>query len=427
MAVGTIGMLDLSIVTDALRDQLTKCIATTPLFQSNGGPVADYAITPTGDPVDVVRIEDGTHLSLYLFHVVEDKFQKNALTSNPNGGYPRSQPIPLQPLALDLYYLLTAFSRAGYLREQQAMSIAMRCFHEHPIVTTTVPFGPLHPEQFSLTMEVQSVDEVSRLWQAVTTPLRLSAVYRVAVIFISPEPPPPPAPIVQQLRLLEGSGQVPFATAGGQLIGTGTTVTYRPPDSTVIKPKTASYELAPAIVAPGNNVVIYGAGLSGLNVFIEDPGGAEADITGWINPGAETPSDTRVTLAFPAAVGVPPAATPNPGIYVLRVGAGTVRSNGVPIGIAARIDGVGNPPLLNSAAGLYTVAGAGFTGHVETILGTSALTSAGAPPKPGEFQVTGGGTQIQFKAPGSLAAGTYPLRLRVQGVESPPSWWVVVP
>jgi hypothetical protein len=276
-------------------------------------------------------------------------------------------------------------------------------------------------------MEVQSVDEVSRLWQAVTTPLRLSAVYRVAVIFISPEPPPPPGPKVQRLRLLEGSDQVPFATAGGQLIGAGTTVSYWTPDSTAINPKTAAYELAPATLAPGTNFVLYGAGLSGLKVFLEDPGGAEADISAWINPGAEAPSDTRITLALPAAVGVPPGASPNPGFYVVRVGAGTVRSNGVPIGIAARIDGVGNPPLLNPVAGLFTVAGAGFIGHVETILGTQALRSAAAPPNPGEFQVSGGGTQIQFKAPATLAAAQYPLRIRVQGVESPPSWWVVVP
>src|SRR5712691_8953912 len=294
MAVGTIGVLDLSIVTDALKDLLTACIRDSPLFQTNGGTVADYTITPSGDPPDVVKTEDGTWLSLYLFHVVEDRFQKNALTSNPNGGYPRSQAIPLQPLSLDLYYLLTAYDKAGYVREQQAMTIAMRCFHENPIVITTVPFGAAHPEQFSLGLEIQSVEEISRLWQAIASPLRLSAMYRVGVIFISPEAPPPAGPTVSELRLLEAAMPVPFATAGGQLLGTRSRVTFRPSDSTIATPKTESFDLAPAVVAPGGALVLFGDGIAGQNVFLVGGGGVETQVTAWVNAGVEAPSAIRL-------------------------------------------------------------------------------------------------------------------------------------
>ena len=40
-----------------------------------------------------------------------------------------------QPLSLDLAYLLTAYASDNASREQQAMSIALRYFHEQPIYT----------------------------------------------------------------------------------------------------------------------------------------------------------------------------------------------------------------------------------------------------------------------------------------------------
>ena len=38
-------------------------------------------------------------------------------------------------------------------------------------------------------MEHRSYDELSRLWQATTAPLRLGVVYRAAVVFITPDEP----------------------------------------------------------------------------------------------------------------------------------------------------------------------------------------------------------------------------------------------
>ena len=43
--------------------------------------------------------------------------------------------------------------------------------------------------QLTLTMEHRSYDELSRLWQATTVPLRLGVVYRAAVLFLTPDEP----------------------------------------------------------------------------------------------------------------------------------------------------------------------------------------------------------------------------------------------
>ena len=405
MPVAALGLLDLSAVTDGLLKTLDDCVAASPLFAKNGGPVAAFDIGTTGNPPDAVRTLPGTHLSLFLLHVAEDRFQKNALNTGTAARVPRTQPIPRQPLGLDLYYLLTALSSEGYIKEQQAMSIALRCFHEQPVITR-------HAEQLTLQMEVQSIDEASRLWQATTAPIRLSSLYRVSVVFLSPEVPSPPGPPVQAVRLAAGPAAMPFAAAGGQLTGTQTTATYRPPDSTAAKPLSRSYDLSPAAVRAGDRFLLLGGGLAGTSVFLEGPAGGEVDVTGWLDPNPAVHTDVRLVLHVPQ-----PPATPAPGWYVMRVGQGAVRSNAAALAVAARVDGVANPPLLTPAGGVYTVRGVGFLGTVEVLLGAVPLPAA---------QVDVGGTRIDFNAPAGLAPGRYPLRLRVGGVESPPSWWVVV-
>ena len=94
------------------------------------------------------------------------------------------------PFALDLFYLLSAYSETSYAQEQEAISIALRIFHDNPVVhdASSPPSWALN-----LTMEHRSYDELSRLWQATTVPLRLSVVYRAAVVFI----PPPDEPVAE--------------------------------------------------------------------------------------------------------------------------------------------------------------------------------------------------------------------------------------
>ncbi len=194
----TLGLLDLSIVTDRLLKQLTDCTATSRLWVEDlTTPLVTtpppFTISFTGLPPDTAQSMDNCQLSLYLFHVAPDKFNRNAF---PLGG--RARTIPEQPLALTLYYLLSAHSKKSYIEEQQAMSIAVKCFHDHPTVSLTVPIDD-RTEEFTLTMEPQGVDEIGRLWQATASPLRLSAVYRASVIFLEPEVParPPVKPVIR--------------------------------------------------------------------------------------------------------------------------------------------------------------------------------------------------------------------------------------
>jgi hypothetical protein len=457
MALGLIGVLDLSIITDMLIDKLTECRDNSPLWNPQGLPVSpgpSFTIHINGAAPDSVRKDGGCQLSIYLFHISQDKFQRNA---PPGGGRvppPGGQmPARLQPLALDLYYLVTAFADKEFRQEQQAMSIALRCLHENPIIKKNIMIaGQTVAEEFTITTEVESTDELSRLWQAVTGALRLSAVFKVSVVFMPPElPEVSTAPPVKEISLgadpaSAGPTGLPFAAAG-QVIGTLRQLRYRTPKSTAAKPDFASFDLSPATVAPGQRVVLYGAGLNqdqpdantSRRVYLVAADGTEQEVTAWKapdpNPAQKNVLQTpgRVTLDLPAAIGALPANSPAPGIYQLRVGSNIAagdtldyRSNGTPVSIAPRIDGVANPPIL-AAGGTLTVNGAGFAGQAEVLLGTVTLQSTGGALGPGKFKVNGPGTTLTFQAPANLATGLHALRVRVNGVEADPSWWVQVP
>lgn len=182
-----LGLLDLSIVTDSVLAKLRLARDATRLWAEDGA--LPIAINFSGLAPDAARALAGCQISLYLFHVEPDKTYRNAY---PTGG--RARVIPQQPMALVLYYVLSAHSES-YVESQQAMSIALKGLHDLPIQRASVAHGGRDVE-FTFTMHPQSVDEIGRLWLAFSTPMRLSAVYRASVIFLEPEEEKPAAGIV---------------------------------------------------------------------------------------------------------------------------------------------------------------------------------------------------------------------------------------
>jgi Pvc16 N-terminal domain len=389
------------------------------LLNANKGG-ATFTVTDRS-PDEIRSLPDDTYLSLYLFHVTPDKYQRNALPVAPTPGserVPRALRAPYQPLSLELYYLLTAYAKGDNASrdEQQAMTAALKCFHERPIVTATVP-GSDPNFEFVLTLEPETADSVGRLWQAVTSSLRLSVVYKVSVVLIEPPAPPVQAKKPEIINLAVSPTDLPFARTG-QVASTYIRTTYIAPDN-----QSHSYELVPATVAPGQPFILFGAGLnqsSSDRLYLVLPDGTESDITSWISQ----PSESRFLLNLPIA-GLPPA-----GVYQLRVGnavasgaEGAIRSNTTPLSLAAWIDPAGRP-ILSPVGSTYTLNGQGFSpGTVEVFLETIAL-SAGGSAAPGQFNVSSS-SAIAFQLPEGLPNGTYALRVRVNRVESAPAKWVV--
>jgi hypothetical protein len=418
---------DLSAITTELITMLQTAIAHS--------PIPPFNVTVSGSmPETVRRHEEGCQLSLYLLHVGRDPYWRNS----PRDGV-RGLTNTQQALSLNLTYLLTAFAHKDFVAEQQAMSIALHCFHERPLFHNN--------EEFTISIEADTIDEMSRLWQAIVAPIRLSSVIKVGVVFISPtDPPPAAAPPPRRANVVVGVNLQPGMVP--QLLNIAMPITYIVPPSQPNQPPPPPEKVGvipgPVVVTGGDTIVVGGSGLdrpSAAEVYLgRPPGGPVWQVTNPWRPPPPLPakiSPNEIVLILPSAymapgatTPAPPAVMPPPGVYQLMVGgAAPLPATAIPIAIAARLSNVLDPPVLVAdGTGLYTVTGEGFTpGLTALALGAFALAPAGAANPPAGFLfIDAAGQTITFRRP-DMPTGRYFLRIRVSGVECPPSWWVDVP
>jgi Pvc16 N-terminal domain/IPT/TIG domain len=118
----------------------------------------------------------------------------------PGQGHPSEYGHP--PLSLVLHYMLTAYGATddnGLVNETRAhflLGSAMRVLHDYPVITdslTTINSPPtqiLHSslrgefEHIKICLDPISLEDLSKVWTALTRPYRLSAAYTMSVIQI---------------------------------------------------------------------------------------------------------------------------------------------------------------------------------------------------------------------------------------------------
>ncbi|MGO9783526.1 MAG: Pvc16 family protein [Streptosporangiaceae bacterium] len=401
--------LDLSAITDTLIKLVTSSWDASPLWAEldQGAPPTptNPPFTPnvTGLAPDVLPTESGPQLGIFLYHVEPNNAMESLrwapqnVVPQPGGG----EPVRFLPMALDLYYLMSAFSAGNYHWEQQAMSVALRIFHASPIIRS--PAASPVPWELTLTMEHRSYDEMSRLWQATTSALRLSVIYRAAVVFIDPDTPPPPARestvanfIVEPLPA--------GAPAGVDLFGTFRRASYHAPSGVV------PFTQAPATAAAGQTVWLVGANLAGAAISLLSESGTVTDISGWAGAGSTA---TRIVLQVPSAASSPPGVPPAPGRYQVRVG-----DELAPLTVAAFVDPAPGPVL--PAQPSITLTGEGF------VSGATEVSVAGNPVPASQITVASAGTSLTFPVPTGPAGTVGPISVRVNGVESDPALWATL-
>jgi hypothetical protein len=441
--------LDLSEVTESLIDRVKNQWKSAPIWTGLGG-------TPTFTPdfnglaPDAVLKRSGPQLSMYLYHVESDNALQSLSWKPDILNAPSGKPVKYQPLPLDLFYLLFAYSdtETAWTQEQEAMSVALRVFADTPIVSSAP--GAATPWEVTLTMEHRSYDELSRLWQATTVPLRMSVVYRVAVVMIDPDQLPKAA-IIKETTAYSVSADpfpLPLPQPGPAnypvLFGTFREGSYTGPDGKQI-PFGGSItgpdgELIPlglsnTVLVPNQNAWLLGwdlgtSGESDSVYLLPAAGGSETDVTAWIVPSQS--SAAKFMLMLPATVGTVagPAQSPPPGVYQMRVGSGTpsstgaTRSGSISVSVAAYVDPAPGPVLSGSAP--FTVTGAGFTaGATEILVGTVALTSVSGTPAAGQVNIESA-TSFSFTPPAGPSGTVLPVRVRVNGIESDPALWVTL-
>jgi Pvc16 N-terminal domain len=339
------------------------------------------------------------------------------------------------------------------------MSIALQTIHANPIVTQKLIIAEsltqwLPQGEFVISIEADTIEEMSRLWQAFTVPMRLSALIRVGVVFIAPvdaiSPPNiPPSTTNISIEPEPIEPPPPMPSDPPSLIGGhGIHVPPLPPNA---DPAAVTQTVGPLIAVGGNpaivaahpeqalgsTLILLGNSLmtpAAASLFLGLPGTAtDWDITSWI----AKRSAGEIDIVLPASYAPPgdtapfPATlTPVPGIYTIAVGSGATRSNTIQLAIAPRVDGVTNPPTLSpNSSGVFMLTGAGFQPNANTAitLGGTALTFSGAAaPSAGQFTVDAAGANIAFVPPTALPAGNYPVLLAVNGIAATTGWVAAV-
>jgi hypothetical protein len=148
----------------------------------------DPQMTALIDSADRISLEspadlqnnNSVRLSIYLYRIVENPYLKNRFPLEGRGGTQRKP-----PLTLDLYYLITPL--VGTPREQQiVLGKAMQVLYDRAILESPDLEGSLGQsgEEIRVVLNSVSLEELTRVWQALEIPYRLSVCYiaRVAIV-----------------------------------------------------------------------------------------------------------------------------------------------------------------------------------------------------------------------------------------------------
>ena len=443
-------LIDLSLVTESLIRLLTKYIAY--IEREHEALVGNFIVT--GDPPDLlddaIQLSNaGNGVSLYLFSVEEDGYNKNL--PSPSGNTP---PVRFTEMGLSLFYLLTAKSilqdptQRPFVMEQLLMGYAIKAFHDFPSIDakTSIESGAsgvhdpdsfVFPDSlrsnarddvFRLSLHPAQLDELNKVWTGLSSPMRLSAMYQVSVVLLEAEEPVAyPVPVL-----------IPNIEVGLHLIPTlwiqSTESEYRvtlpgEPEGRLIKGTPASVPVDGVFRILGSGLTGEGTQILLQSPFWSDP--SYVDITGWMTS-PEAQSDRRLELSVDGTVG---GRTIVPGPYQLYLQKGGELSNFCPIMIAPLVS---IDPLTGPAETRIAISGGPFSGDdirsVEVVVGSIRLIRRtqtephATEPESGEFIIDGddGSEPINAAIPSTLQAGFYPIRVVVNGVSSLLTCWFEV-
>ncbi len=219
-------------VTAVLRDLLNDGMINHNVTGVLGGSVTVSALPP--DRVLPVNGSESTQLNLFLHRLTPNPGWRNHdLPSCDSSGRNR---LTNPPLALDLHYLLSAYS-AEELHAEILLGYAMQLLHETPVLdrraiatalNPSPPVGTALPpalqalaecrlseqlEQIKLVPEYLSTEEMSKLWTAAQSHYRPTAAYLATVVLIeSTRPARVSLPVLSRGIAVHPSLQPPFPT-----------------------------------------------------------------------------------------------------------------------------------------------------------------------------------------------------------------------
>jgi hypothetical protein len=394
--------LAIGAVTATLRNLLDNGIA------AEGGGLHTTTLPP--EKAQTFGQADGAgrvNLFLYQTHI-------NAAWRNMDmPGQIKPNETGQPPLALDLFYLLTASERDdgdSSVIAHRLLGRAMRVLHDHPLlgadeIRTALPNNDLADqiERIRITPQAMSVEEFSKLWTTFQVGYRISAAYHVSVVLID--------------STLSSRTPLPVLTRGADDTGVNAQADLIPPFPTLT-------DVSPVAQPPGsetsavlgNDLLISGHNLDGTNVSasvshprLPDP------VT---LPAPSSASATAITVNLPNQPQNFPAGIYTISVSVIRPGETSKRTtNALPFAIVPQI--LPNPPIGAARNADQITITLACSPEVLPAQRVALLLGGDEVPAESHPAQTGNLTFIANDDPaGKFAAGDYFVRLRVDGVDS---------
>ncbi|HME38778.1 MAG TPA: DUF4255 domain-containing protein [Steroidobacteraceae bacterium] len=397
--------LAIAAVTATLRNLLMTGISADP-------DLAD--VTVTMQPVDRAR-QGGVvtnQLNVFLYHILPSAAWRNM----DMPGRVRNGETGVPPLALNLYYLLTAYGRNDdqvVPFSHHLLGRAMSVLGDHPLlfasdIKAALPNNDLwnQVERIRFTLQPLPQDELSKLWTGFQTGFRLSMAYEAAVVLIdSNVSAKTPLPVLSR-----GTGDT------GAIVQASMAAPY-PNLTGLILPNMQTS------VVPGDSVTLQGSLLGGdqIAVNFDNPNLAQPIVLQVPAPA----SDTEVPIKIPDVPATWVAGYYTVTVTVSRAGQPDRTTNALSLALAPVITSK-LPLAVKQAKGIATIA---LTSkpqlrpgqRVALLLGDQEIV---APDRAAQSN------QTSFSAPvpaGTVLPASRRIRLRVDGVDSPIIDWTKTP
>lgn len=175
-------------VSNALKDLLAAEFATDSTVNAIVGGAGGIVFN---NPTETAQ-NPANRLSLWLYQVTENEFLKNDPVRQGNTLLRLLQP----PLPLNLFYLLTPFALD---RESDLLLLgkSMEVLYDNAIIRLTDPVNDVIDE-LRLILCRLTLEELTRIWEALREPYRLSVCYQVRVTRIDSQRQPETERVVER-------------------------------------------------------------------------------------------------------------------------------------------------------------------------------------------------------------------------------------
>ena len=392
-------------VSAVLKNLLDNAVVNEPLA-SSVGTVKVSVIAP-----DLVRAAsaDKTRLNLFLYHVEPNPGWRNVALPSRDGNGDR---LTNAPLALDLFYLLTAYSETDFEAEI-LLGYAAQLLHEVPVLSReairktfeSAVAPPLtqfatseladQVEQIKITPHAMNNEETSKLWSALMTNYRPSIAYHVSVVLIEARRPARlPLPVLRRAFNVLPSVVAPYPALTAAI----------PPNE------------QPAIHL-GQTLTLKGHDLAGTGFLARfDNPRLASSLT--VNAMASVTAD-EVTLVIPNLPAVWPAGNYSVSLQVTKAGQART-SNAVPLMIAPEmpiVAGEVDGTAARDVGGTVTIVLNNLEPQVLPLQNASLVVGDHETVADPHAALTASLTFV-FDKPNAPPPGAYFVRLRVDGVES---------